>query len=468
MDAYVYSASCNPPRRAKRLRSDSESLAVPQAQTQTQARFDPPSIAPQPSNPSSSSQVDEGNSPTPAPPPPAPKRRGRKPGVLSRAAREAQRKINHSLIEKARRTKINEALAALRGLVPVGYERRRAEGEDSRQKKGDEDKHGAAHEYGRSGEASDDDSEDEVGVGIGGKKDKDSGKKGKPREEKEFKLEILVRTVAYLQDLRERVQELEGELEVERAGGRSRVRAEDSGRVHAEDGGSLKRKRGESGGSLERKRTRNEAELEGATDARGESSRASTAEPTRLPSISTWLPRSGKERNGKTTTALLLSGHSSQSQSPSLQPLLNPAPPSPSKHPAYHHQLPTPPTSESLPPASAGFPLPPVLTLPSPSAFGQTLPSPRTATLLSPSTRFPDFFSRGARAGDASSPVVSPVYSPEDESAASLLLQISTSPLLQTSSRKSLGLPREKVHERNVNVGEAMTPGKLLGLSEGG
>lgn len=36
----------------------------------------------------------------------------------TRAVRESQRKINHSIIEKRRREKINAALAELRSLVP--------------------------------------------------------------------------------------------------------------------------------------------------------------------------------------------------------------------------------------------------------------------------------------------------------------------------------------------------------------
>lgn len=56
---------------------------------------------------------------------PAPKRRGRKPGNQPRSVRESQRKINHSLIEKARRSKINDALGALKELVPSDYGRAR-------------------------------------------------------------------------------------------------------------------------------------------------------------------------------------------------------------------------------------------------------------------------------------------------------------------------------------------------------
>ncbi|KDQ32774.1 hypothetical protein PLEOSDRAFT_1095222 [Pleurotus ostreatus PC15] len=104
---------------------------------------------------------------------PPPARRGRKPSGLSRSAREAQRKLNHSIIEKARRTKINDALATLRELIPADY--------------------GRTHE---------EDEEDEADQG------KKGGKKGK-KEEKEFKLEILVRTVSFMKDLLERIRVLE-------------------------------------------------------------------------------------------------------------------------------------------------------------------------------------------------------------------------------------------------------------------
>jgi hypothetical protein len=221
----MYAASCNPPRRAKRARADS---------------------------------------PVPVSPDDPPKRRGRRPGTLSRAAREAQRKANHSLIEKARRTKINDALAALRELVP-----------------------------------SPDDSDDD-------------DRRHKP--EKEFKLEILVRTVAHLRALTDRVTQLEH--------GCPRCEPE--------------------------------------------------PEP-RLPSISAWL--SSEEA-----------------------------------------QLPTPPTSGTCAPATAGFPLPPVLTLPSPRTF---LP-----------TRFSGFTPRA-------------VHTPDDETAASLLLRMSTRSEAEC----------------------ALTPSRLLGLS---
>jgi len=90
-------ASSTPPRRAKRLCSP----------------------APQP-RPILPKQVLQSSEPPPPNSPP-PRRRGRKPAPLSRSAREAQRRLNHSIIEKARRTKINNALATLKELVPLDY-----------------------------------------------------------------------------------------------------------------------------------------------------------------------------------------------------------------------------------------------------------------------------------------------------------------------------------------------------------
>ncbi|KAG8897038.1 hypothetical protein FRC00_004907, partial [Tulasnella sp. 408] len=82
--------------------------------------------------------------------------------AVSRTAREAARKSNHSRIEKLRREKINDALSSLRELVPY-----------------DESAEGGADK--------------------------------KTNQEKEFKLEILERTVIYLTKLKKRVQELEGQ-----------------------------------------------------------------------------------------------------------------------------------------------------------------------------------------------------------------------------------------------------------------
>ena len=95
------------------------------------------------------------------------KGRPRKSGKISRSARDSLRKQNHSRIEKARRTKINEALDTLRALVPPN-------------------------------------------IDEGGDDEYEEGGEGKKRgQQKEFKLEILVRTVTYMKQLISRVEELE-------------------------------------------------------------------------------------------------------------------------------------------------------------------------------------------------------------------------------------------------------------------
>lgn len=103
-----------------------------------------------------------------APPSPTqPKGRPKKSGKTSRSARDSLRRQNHSRIEKARRTKINEALDTLRALVP----------QNVREDVNEEDEEGP-----------------------------DGKKRG---QQKEFKLEILVRTVTYMKQLISRVEELE-------------------------------------------------------------------------------------------------------------------------------------------------------------------------------------------------------------------------------------------------------------------
>ncbi|QRV98950.1 helix loop helix DNA-binding domain protein [Ceratobasidium sp. AG-Ba] len=97
----------------------------------------------------------------PVEPPPKAKR-GRKPHPGSKSAREAMRKESHSRIEKRRREKINDTLTTLRQLI--------AQGEGVRQES------------------------------------------PPPTPEREFKLELLERTVAFVKGLLERTRELEEEL----------------------------------------------------------------------------------------------------------------------------------------------------------------------------------------------------------------------------------------------------------------
>jgi hypothetical protein len=105
-------------------------------------------------------------------------KRGRKPApAASRGAREQARKTNHSRIEKRRREKINEALATLREIVPAGVTSMLQ----------------AQQSPGVSPALS------AVGAATGKKKG----------QEKEFKLEVLERTVVFVKYLLERVNELE-------------------------------------------------------------------------------------------------------------------------------------------------------------------------------------------------------------------------------------------------------------------
>lgn len=359
------------PRRAKRLRSTSGATVIaPQSDNR------------RPSSPISSDDQAEDDA-YDTPPAPQLKRRGRKPGALSRAAREAQRKINHSLIEKARRTKINDALAALRELVPAEYKR-----------------------VNETAEASDEDEDNEP------KKAKGKSKAG----EKEFKLEILVRTVAYLQDLTEKVKRLE------------------------EDGCKqcIHQYSSDARGSKRRKQ-----DVEQEDGARTEVGSAEDSSP-HLPSISTWLPQK------RTRRALTVS------QSPPTRPV-----PSSSKSPSQ--QLPTPPTSATFTASSSVFGVPPILTLPSPSTF-----LPQSGTQIQPC--FSGFVPRRSPSDTALS---SPVYTPDDETAASLLLRISSSTLVTSSqlppkpASPSSSTNESRIGRLREELVHALTPSHLLGFAAG-
>ncbi|KAG8737905.1 hypothetical protein FRC10_007552 [Ceratobasidium sp. 414] len=102
--------------------------------------------------------------PLPVVEPPPKAKRGRKPHPGSKSAREAMRKESHSRIEKRRREKINDTLTVLRELI--------SQSED-----------GALQEQ-----------------------------SPPPSPEKEFKLELLERTVAFVKGLLERTSSMEREL----------------------------------------------------------------------------------------------------------------------------------------------------------------------------------------------------------------------------------------------------------------
>ncbi|KAJ6558426.1 hypothetical protein DFH09DRAFT_1279860 [Mycena vulgaris] len=342
----VYAASCNPPRGAKqRPRSQSESSSA------SEYTPEPRRVVPL-SSKISKAAMDH----TDAEPPTTGAKRGRKPATLSRTAREAQRKLNHSIIEKARRTKINDALATLKQLVPAKYGQTTAPAED-------EDE-GADGDYeGRNG---------------GKTAKKSTGKR--EEKEKEFKLEILIRTVSFMQDLIARVAVLEGA---------------EPGCSNCAGPSTLKRKRSEAVA---------DAEEESRPVPKRREAGPATPEPSlspefpsmaysgaRLPSISSWLPNLSQI-------------------DPSLRP-------SPSASPQFQSHLPSPPSSTQFAASRPPSQLPPALSL-GPVATQARL-SARTL---------------------------------EDESAASLLLEISAS--------------SPTFHETRGGVQrQVQTPASLLGLN---
>ncbi|KAF8349649.1 hypothetical protein F5887DRAFT_947413 [Amanita rubescens] len=324
---------------------------------------------------------------------PQPRRRGRKPGPLSRTAREAQRKLNHSIIEKARRTKINEALGALRQLVPADYGRR---------KDMDADKQSGDH---NSEDENDEDEEDDEGDGEYGAprrktavtdKKSTTGKK----EEKEFKLEVLERTVAYLQDLTERCEDLQRENQ--QLLGVRRCSCQEGSREPI----GRKRNRSESASSVV------DSDTQSAQDERP----SKRHEP--LPPISSWLPLSPEFVRHSTDL---------------------PPPRHTTVAPALPSYLPTPPSSALFQPTRTPIsPLSSTSTtkgsyIPSLSLGPTALPLPSLTTQLSPVSnkrrqsisqsplsQTSSISSNKGQRVDASP--TSPSHTREDETAASLLL----------------------------------------------
>ncbi|TEB25519.1 hypothetical protein FA13DRAFT_1738236 [Coprinellus micaceus] len=301
---------------------------------------------------------DDAQAPPPAAPAPGPAKRGRKPGPLSRAAREAQRRLNHSIIEKARRTKINDALATLKEMVPTDYAQAKSPTLGPVDSEGEEDV-------------------DEYQLGSSSKSKK-AGKK--PEKEKEFKLEILVRTVAYMKDLIGRVSDLEKEV----GEGGSQMQLDPS-QMQLQ---TRKRPRSRSAEDLfddevSSRRPRRDSYLPSDAQPRlseaDSSSRASTSSKSilngPLPPISSWLPES---------VAL-------DPRLRSLNPAQSPQEPFP--------YLPSPPSSTHFEPIRTSY-LPPTLSLAS-----MSMSSMNSSSAGAPSLR-----------------------TPEDETAANLLIQMSTSP----------------------------------------
>ncbi len=460
----LYTASCNPPRRAKRQRTGSlaegEVRAQPAATSSTstspqqrRAPARPPILPKQPTiddshavpapldSESESDEEDDYNPSRDAAP--APKRRGRKPGAMSRTARESLRKLNHSRIEKARRTKINETLSTLSTLVNERDRVLKALGPET----------------------------------IPEAVVEEQGKKGKGKaEEKEFKLDVLVKTVEYMQDLVARVQVLEREM-------CAQCRSHDDAQVDIVSmPPSPKRKRADEDETMadvsqpvvRRSHQRNEEEDSYVGDDEHGLGAAEDEQPSpmpfavpiaaasqskaspRLPSISSWL-------------AQPYDPSSLISKPPNAVPARSPA----------NAQLPSPPSSGRFRPA---------LTL----ANMPSLALPGPAHPLPPlSQKEPGGSSRLARQQQhrksvSASPTVSPTWTPEDETAASMLLQMSVKPQSSSSSSASpsvmtvpraslpmtprdedpMGKDRAFAALQQRRSMEAVTPGSLLGMMD--
>lgn len=397
----TYAAACNPSRRAKRTRVDAEEGTASSTGPVSRAR--PPILPKGPYNaPTQALDHDttdeEEDEYDPVETVPAPKRRGRKPGPLSRSARESQRKLNHSRIEKARRTKINETLATLSALVS----------EAEKQTPGE-----AAPE---------------------------PVVESKSKGEKEFKLDVLVKTVTYVQELLQKVKLLE-EKACARCTGTSQ-----SSPISPTMSPSTKRKRADDD-DLVRVDV-----LEAAAESGDEggrvfdrvhepSKRRRPTQPSRspsvyndqspcLPPISSWLPNPYVD--------------------PSCLPLSDPG-----------STLPTPPLSGSFRPPMAHPSQPlPALMLPGPahpSLTKRTSPPQSPPSLSSMRLSMPP-----RRMSSTASPSVSPSWTPEDETAASLLLQMSTTAKSPQLRRGSLSGPESRSRRMQMQV---ETPSSMLGMA---
>ncbi|KAG6844209.1 hypothetical protein H0H87_008878 [Tephrocybe sp. NHM501043] len=411
-DTLPYSASCNPSRRAKQPNAPSiNSSTTTTMASNTSQR----AIIPSPSS-SDGSEFD----PSPAR---APTKRGRKPGPLSRAARETQRKLNHSIIEKARRTKINEALASLRQLVPSDY-----------------------------GYPPQPEAEQEEGDEMNGKRKDGKGKGKREEKEKEFKLEILVRTVSFLQDLLARVEVLEARgtpAVCTKCALPSPVASISAPAVDNEEGNmdrlkvARKRKR-----SVDSSKSEHGDYHAGKRIAPEPQAPVSTQSRERLPSISSWLPDPDSHIDPQ---------------------LLD----SPSQFGISGSGLPSPPSSTQFAPQSHPLLASVVPTL---HLGASSLPSPNSSLNSAPRSGNPTYNPRPSPSSEGSiyrTPLLSPRRTPEDESAASLLLQISgASPLMgptgvaydMSTMRTKCVTPITGDAEAGIARVQAQTPGSMLGL----
>jgi hypothetical protein len=398
MDILSYSASCNSPRRAKRPSTGGDPPAVEERAGQSLPTLAPAIAAlaagvipPADDNDFNTADV------------PQPKRRGRKASSFSRAARASMRRQNHSRIEKARRTKINEVLDMLRELVPADAGRKPSATADESAEEDDDDGGGGG---------------DRFGSGSGKKPPTNQGR----QREKEYKLEILEKVVVYVQELQEKVHMFED---------RGCVRCSNTDMALTQ---YSKRKRDEVSLSNDDYHDP-QSSMDVPVERPDKRLTMTQAVPppglppanTRLPSISSWLPRSVPDS---------LLPQSRASRPPPINPI----------------QLPTPPASAVIGPITSPQ-VPPVLRLEFPMASLAT-----------------QVFSTPTKSASSS-----PSWTPEDESTASLLLRIksSSSPKASRHGASVLApipeLPNVGDHARFTGVGETRvhTPRSLLGLTGG-
>ncbi len=421
-DSATYSASVNPPRRAKRQRTEAGSATAASSTSgtspaATSQRLRPHNILPKDSvsartdRSADNGTSDEEDEYDPVVSAPAPKRRGRKPLPMSRSARESQRKLNHSRIEKARRTKINETLTTLSNLVNEA-EKQRADAPGG----------------------------SKPTIDIQEPKEKEKG------GEKEFKLDVLVKTVTHIQELIEKVKTLEA---------RKCSHCQSSGESRRT---SFPTPAPSMSPPMKRKRPAEDAEetIEEISDDEdprivdahtGRIEKASRDTPRHpgpspsLPPISAWLPHPYID--------------------PSCIAAMSDANPSPSSS-----HLPTPPLSGSLrTPVSLSSQALPALTLPGPAHPLSLEESSKSMRIAMPSRR----------PSNARSPTVSPSWTPEDETAASLLLQMSSSPASSVSGSIPGSTPKMQARSLETTWSNARwarqrgdvraeTPSSLLGL----
>lgn len=307
-ELFPYVATCNPTRRVKR-----PSTAVPTFSGTDRPLQPLPSLAPAIS-PLPTDVLAPADDDDLIPDVPEPKRRGRKPSTLSRAARESMRRQNHSRIEKARRTKINDALATLRNLVPADAGRK-----ISSASTGDES-------------LDEDDEDDEFGSGNS----KKPGGKSKQKQEKEFKLEVLEKAVLYVQELQDKVRVLESRACARCSNGCSNVSTSPVHKPKRKHEAMPPSDDYDSNSSADVVEARPMKRL---TPTHSILSPVHSAPSTRLPPISSWLPSSIADQ-----------GHPE-----SRTPLVNPV------------QLPTPPASVVIVPVTSPH-VPPSLRLELPVA----------------------------------------------------------------------------------------------------